>query len=115
MRSLLNRDWRRIAIEAGTAVETLLASDPPLVNYVWRHMQGWYKTTKKHPPPPTHIILSHITVERVDIYLWDPSTGYIISIGMNPFMVDDYIPSMENIEWEVRQLWSYHSGGPSGK
>ena len=34
---------------------------------------------------------------------------------MAPFVIDESIPLMVEIEWEVRQLWSYHSGGPSGK
>ena len=49
---LLDGDWQRSTVEAGTVMETLLTSDPPLIKEAWRQMKGWYKTdTNRHPSP----------------------------------------------------------------
>ena len=33
------------------AVNSILKSDPPLINELWHHMKGWYKTATNRPPP----------------------------------------------------------------
>ena len=59
-------------------------------------------------------MLAQITAEQVDIYLRVPPPGDITPIETAPFSINDYIPSMQNIEWSVRCLWYHLLGGLSG-
>ena len=40
--------------------------------------------------------------------------GENIPISVDPLLVDDSVPTEDNIEWAVRRLMDNHSGGPSG-
>ena len=56
------------------------------------------------PPPPVCINLVQINTERVEICHRVPPPGDSIPIETDPFAIGDSIPSMDNIEWEVRRL-----------
>ena len=90
--------YRRIwAAESGSAVESLLASDPPLIREAWIQMQGWYKDAIEHPPPPSIVSLAKMTGEREELYRHVPSPGEPIPVGDLTFLVDDDIPEDEEI------------------
>ena len=74
-------------------------------------MHVWHKMATNLPPTFARIALSQIMAERVDIYPWVPPHGDSTPIETASFTVDDYIPSMEDIEWSVYWLRRYHSGG----
>ena len=52
--------------------------------------------------------------ERVELYSYVPPPGANIPISVEPFPVDDSVPTEDKIEWAVKQLQNQHSGGPSG-
>ena len=79
-------------------METLFVSYPPLVKEAWRQMQGWSKTAINFPPSPARITLARINAEQVDIYRQVPPPGISIPINMVPFIINDSIPLMDNIE-----------------
>ena len=64
----LQEDQRRRAAKAGSAVDSLLASDPPLIGEAWIWMQGWYKYALAPPPPSTLEIVNidHVVAERAE-------------------------------------------------
>ena len=60
----LLEERRRQAAEAGYAVESLLASDPPIIQEAWIRIRGWYKAAVDLPPPPERVSLATMTEER---------------------------------------------------
>ena len=45
---------------------------------------------------------------------YDPPLGVNIPIYVEPFLVEDLVPTEDNIEWAVKRLQNHCSGGPSG-
>ena len=64
--------------------------------------------------PPDRVTLKRIMVEQVDLYSYVPPPGTNIPISMEPFQVDESVPTEEEIEWAVKGLRNPHSRGPSG-
>ena len=84
--------------EAGAEVEALMGSDPPLHREAWHQIKGWYKAAFDRAPPPARVILEWITAERVGLYSYVPPPGTNISISVEPFPVDDLVPTEDKIE-----------------
>ena len=52
--------------------------------------------------------------EWVELYSSVPSPGENIPISVYSFLVDDSVPTEEEIEWAVKRLQNYLSWGLSG-
>ena len=65
-------------------------------------------------PPPARVTLERIAAERVELYSYVPPLGANIPISVEPFPVDDSVPTEYKIEWEVKRLHNQRSRGPSG-
>ena len=89
----LKGDRRRRAEEAGTEVETLLGSDPPPQREAWHRLKGWYRAAVDRDPPPARVTLERIMAERVELYSYVPPLGANIPISVEPFPVDDSVPT----------------------
>ena len=78
--------------EAEVEVESLLASDSPLIKYLWHRMKGWYKAATNRPPPSARVSIAKMTEERVELYMRIPPwgvvslLGYICSPLMTPYI-----------------------------
>ena len=55
-------------------------------------MKGWYNRASNRPPPPIHIKIAQITVERVKLYRRVPLPGDRSPIELGHFTIDDSIP-----------------------
>ena len=64
--------------------------------------------------PPTQVILKRITAEWVDLYSYVTSPGANIPISVEPFLVDDSIPTEDEIEWAVKRLQNHRFRGLLG-
>ena len=104
---------RRQAEEAGVEVETLLGSDPPLHQEAWHRLQGWYQAAVNRAPPPARVTLERIKVERLDLYIYVPTLGANITISVETFLLDDSVPTEDDIEWTVKQLQNHRFRGLS--
>ena len=62
-------------------------------------------------PPPARFTLEWITAERVDLYSYVPPPGDNIPVSIDPFPVEDSVPTEDEIEWAVKQLHNHCSGG----
>ena len=109
----LKGDRRRRVEEAGSAVETLLKEDPPNAKEAWRRMKGWYQAAAKRGPPPARATLERITAERTELYSWVPSLGENILVTLEPTLIDDSVPTEDEIEAAVKKLRRNRSGGAS--
>ena len=98
----LKGDWRRRAEEAGEEVERLLGSDPQIYREDWHQMKGWYWAAVNCAPPPAWVTLERTTEEQVDLYSYMSPPGENISISVDPFLVDDSVPTEDEIEWAVK-------------
>ena len=89
---------RRQAEEAGAEVEALMGSDPSLHWESWHQIKGWYRATVDLSPPPARVTLERITVDWVDLYSYVPPPGANIPISVEPFQVEDSVPTEDEIE-----------------
>ena len=110
----LKGDRRLRAEEAVKEVETLLGSDPSLHREAWNRLKGWYQAASDRDPPPNRVTLERITEEQVDLYSYVPPPGVNILISVDPFPVDDLVPTEDDIEWAVKRLRNHRSGEASG-
>ena len=87
---------------------------PPLRREAWHRIKGWYKAAVDHAPPPTQVTLKQIMAERVELYSYVPPPGNNIPISIQPFPVEDSVPTEDEIKWAVTRLRNHRYGGPSG-
>ena len=106
-----NRKWR--ADKAGAEVGALVKADPPLIQEVWYHIQGWYQAAVNHTPPPARVTIERITAERVVLYSRVPPPGENVPVQIEPFEVEDKVPEEVEIEWAVKCLRNNRSRGAS--
>ena len=50
----------------------------------------------------------------MELYSYVPPPGTNIPIYVQPFLVDDSVPTEDKIEWAVKRLRNHHSGGTLG-
>ena len=60
-------------------------------------MKGRYKSAVDPAPPPSQVTLEQITVERVDLYRHVPPSGENIPVFVEPFQVEDLVPTEDDI------------------
>ena len=87
---------------------------PPLHLEAWHWIKKWYKDAVDRAPPPAQVTLKRITMERVELYSYAPPPGINIPISVQPFPVNDSVPTEDDTEWAVTRLRNHRSGGPSG-
>ena len=75
-------------------VESMIKYDPPLINEVWNHMKGLYKTAASCPKPPARVTLAQVTVDQEEIYRQVPLPGDSIILEVSPSPSNDYIPTV---------------------
>ena len=108
----LRDDMQRRVEVAGAEVEALIGLDPPIHRKYWQWIKGWYRAAVDRSPPPNRVTLEQITVDWVDLYSYVPPPGENIPISVEPFPVDDSVPTEDEIEWAVKRLRNHCSGGP---
>ena len=80
-------------------MESLLASDPPLIREAWIRMRGWYKDAVDHPPPPSRVTIYHMMAEWVELYRHVPFSGQPIPVVVTPLHIDKLVPKDKEITW----------------
>ena len=72
-------------------MDSLLASCPHHILEAWIRIIGWYKDAVYHPPPPDRVTIVTMTAEQVDLYRHVPHPVQPITVGLQPFPVDESI------------------------
>ena len=88
--------------------------DPPLHRESWHEIKGWYQAAIGRAPLPTQIALERITAERVELYSYVLPPGENIPISVEPFLVDDLVPTKDEIKRAVKRLRNHRSGWTLG-
>ena len=88
-----------------------MGSDPPLHREAWHRIKGCYKAAVDRDPPPARVTLERITADRVELNSYVPPPGTNILISVQPFPVDESVPTEDKIEWVVMRLRNRRSGG----
>ena len=57
--------------------------------------------------------LKWVTAERAKLYSRVPPLGDTIPVTIEPFEVEDGVPTEAEVEWEVKRLQNNRAGGPS--
>ena len=109
----LAQDRRRRTEEAGAEVEAMMKANPPLIQEAWYRLQGWYKAAVDRTPPPARDTLKRVTAERATLYSRVPPPGDTIPVTIEPFVVEDGVPTEAEVEWAVKRLRNHRFGGPS--
>ena len=65
-------------------------------------MKGWNWDAGNRALPPAWVTLKWITSERVDLYRYIPPPWNNIPVSVEPFLVEDLVPTEDEIEWEVK-------------
>ena len=96
---------------AGEVESQLEAGDP---KEAWRCIKGWYRSVEDRPPKPNFQRMDALTQERVDLYTAEPPPGAPIPINVDPFSVNDDIPTDGEIREAVKCLRCGRAGGLGG-
>ena len=94
-------------------MESFLTSDLRLIRETCIRMMRWYKDNMDTPQPPSRVAITTMKAERVKIYRHVPPIGQSITVGVNPFLVENSTPEDEETAWTVRRIHLSQSGGPS--
>ena len=90
-----------------------MKADPPLIQESWYRLQGWYKAAVDRAPPPARATLNWVTAERVALYSRIPPPGDNIPVTIEPFVVENGVPTEAEMECAVKRLLNNRAGGPS--
>ena len=60
------------------------------------------------------VTLDQITAEQVKLYSYIPLPVVNIPISVEPLLLDELLPTEDEIEWAVKRLRNHRSRGPSG-
>ena len=93
----LRDDRQRRAEGAGHRVEELLGSDPSIHRGDGHRIKGWYWVAVERALPPARITLEQITEDQVELYSYVLPPGVNIPISVEPFPVDNSVPTEDNI------------------
>ena len=85
-------------------MEALLGPDPTLHQEACHWIKGWYWAAIDRSPPPPWVTLEQITAERVELYSYVPPPGANIPISVDPFLVDNWVPTEDEIYRAVKGL-----------
>ena len=67
-------------------------------------MKGWYQAAVDRAPPPAWITIERIMAEGMDLYSYVPPPEENILVSIEPFPVDDSVPTEDKIGWAVTQI-----------
>ena len=86
------------------------------------HIKGWLAAAKrgvvaeekgKGGLPPAPAMLERITAERTELYSQVPSPGENIPVTVEPALIDNSVPTEDEIAAAVKKLRRNRSGEPS--
>ena len=107
----LREDRMRHDYVVGGEIESLLASEPPLVRETWIRLKGWYRDASYRSPPPSCITLEASTQYRTDLYYKVPLQGDPMPTLLYPSDVFDRVPDEAEVECAMRRIQANRSGG----
>ena len=112
IRQSLKDDRALRAANVADEVETHLEAGDP--KEAWRRIKGWYRSVEDRPPKPNYQRMETLTQERIDLYTAVPPPGAPIPINVDPFDVNDEIPTDGEIREAVKSLRNGRAGGLGG-
>jgi hypothetical protein len=112
IRKALKADRALRAANVADEVEGHLAAGDP--KEAWRSIKGWYRSVEDRPPKPNYQRMKTLTQERIDLYTAAPPPGAPIPINVDPFDVNDEIPTDGEIREAVKSLRNGRAGGLGG-
>ena len=95
-------------------MEALLGLNPQLHRKAWHRIKGWYRATVDYALPSTWVTLEWIMADWVELYSYVPPPVANIPIYVEPFPVDNLVPTEDEIQWAVKRLRNHRSRGPPG-
>jgi len=112
IRQSLKADRATRAANVADEVETHIAAGDP--KEAWRSIKGWYRSVEDRPLKPNYQWMEALTQERVDLYTVETPPRDPIPINVDPFDVNDDIPTDNEIREAVKSLRNGRAGGLGG-
>jgi hypothetical protein len=112
IRRAIRADRKRRTEDAGKSIEDL--SDHNKLQDAWRALQAWYKHAGGRASCPSKTDLQKLQTEYSELLANKPSTGEPIPIMINPYSIDDSIPTDTEIGKSVGRIHTGRSPGPTG-
>ena len=81
----------------GTSIESLLASDPPLLKYKWNQRKGWCNDSTDCAPPLDQVTINQVMAERVILYWRVPQRRENIPVTIYPLPIYYSLPSESEV------------------
>ena len=112
IRKSFKADRKNRAQKAGEAVEAALRDNH--VREAWSRLKSWYRCASGRAPKPTRADLLEVSQEYKELYTQVESPGAPLELVVEPFDIDDHVPTAAEVKWAVRTLRSGRAPGPSG-
>jgi hypothetical protein len=112
IKAALGGDWQQCAANVVSKVEGYLSIEQP--KEAWRCLKGWYRSATNQPPKLCHLTMTHLTKERTALYARVPTPGGRFPIVVDPFFVQDKLPTDSKIRDGVQRLWNGSAAGTGG-
>jgi len=108
----LNLDRSQRATDTAEAMELELREGDS--KEAWRLLKGWYQNVEDRAPKPCYHSIERQTRERVELYTKVQPPGDPIPINIDPFAINDEVPTDAEVREVVRGLRNGRAGGVSG-
>ncbi len=114
IRKALKADRALRAANVADEVEGHIAAGDP--KEAWRSIKGcWYHSVEDRPPKLNYQRMEMLTQECIDLYTAAPPLGAPIPINVDPFDVNNKIPTDGEIQEAVKSLRNGQAGGLGGR
>jgi hypothetical protein len=80
----------------------------------WRSIKSWYHSVEDCPPKPNYQWMEALMQECINLYMAETLLGALIPINVNPFAVNDNVPTDGEIQEVVKCLCNGRAGGLGG-
>jgi hypothetical protein len=95
IKAVLASNCKQCAATVGDKMEGLMAAGD--LKEAWCCLKGWYSMVEDRAPKASHDTLVHQTEERIALYASVQPTGEMLPINMQPFDINDNVPSNSKI------------------
>ena len=106
-------DRKRRAEKAAEEIGILLSGDAPDLQGAFDILKRWYRHATAHQPKPSREDLIRVTDSFRQLYTAQPPTAPPIPIHVQPFPVEDGLPTDDEIGAAIKRLRNGRAPGPS--
>ncbi len=112
IKAALASDRKQCAAIVGDIIKGLMAAGQ--LKEGWCYLKGWYSTAEDCAPKASHDTLVSQTEERIALYASVPPIEEMPPINVQPFDINNNVPSNSEIRKVVREVQKRQAAGAMG-